>query len=146
MEHHLTAEYELHRLAQLARRCGSECTLRPWIQLAAEARAEKLCDDADILLRQTEHLRQDTPEVDDSLRGLVQRQSRAIPDRGGRVQFKRVVRLGRRDVSLVEPDWRVCECIRGVTALTLQSLARAVCRENHVRVIVCFQESLDIRL
>ena len=68
LEHHLTAEHELHRLAQLPRRCGRKRAVCPWKQFAAETRANELCDDPDVLLRQIEHLREYAPKVDDSLR------------------------------------------------------------------------------
>ena len=68
LEHHLPAEHEFHRLAQLPRRGGSEGTMRPWKELTAETRTDELGDDPDILLRQTEHLREYAPAVDDSLR------------------------------------------------------------------------------
>ena len=44
-----------------------------------------------------------------ALRRLVERQVRPIPDRGRRVQLDRVVRLGRRDIGLVELDRRAGE-------------------------------------
>ena len=45
-------------------------------------------------------------QVDHALRGLVQRQRRALPDRGCCVRFKRIVRLSWRDIRLVELDRR----------------------------------------
>ena len=123
LEHHLAAEHEFHRLAQLPRRRGGERTLRPWKQLAAETRADELGDDADVLFRQAEHLREHAPEVDDSLRRVVQRQCRAVPDRGRRVQLDRIVRLGRRDIGLIELDRRARERGIGVAALAVQAVA-----------------------
>ena len=41
LEHHLAADHEFDRLAELPRRGGGERTLRPWPQLAAETRANK---------------------------------------------------------------------------------------------------------
>ena len=82
LEHHLAAEHELDWLAKLPRRCRRERTMRPWPKLAAEPRANELGDDAHVLFRQTEHLRQHAPHVEDRLRFLVNRQHRAIPDRG----------------------------------------------------------------
>ena len=123
LEHHLAADDELDRLAELPRRRGGERTMRPRPQLAAETRADELGDDADVLLRQAEHLREHAPQVDDALRRLVERQRRAVPDRGRRVQLDGVVRLGRRDVGLVELDRRAGESGLGVAALALQALA-----------------------
>ena len=87
LEHHLAAEHELDRLAELPRRRGGERAMRPGPQLAAETRADELRDDADVLFRQAEHLREHAPQVDDALRLLVERQHRAVPDRGRRVQL-----------------------------------------------------------
>ena len=106
LEHHLAADHELHRPAELPRRRGGERAVRPWPELAAEARAQEPGDDANVLLRQPEHLREDAPEIEDPLRPLVERQRRPIPDRGRRVQLDGVVGLGRRDVGLVELDRR----------------------------------------
>src|SRR5262249_8511945 len=58
LEHHLAAEYEFHRLAQLPRRRGGERTMGPREQPAADTRTDELGDDADVLLGQTEHLRE----------------------------------------------------------------------------------------
>jgi hypothetical protein len=58
LEHHLAADHELDRLAQLPRRRGGERTMRPRPKLAAETRADELRDDADVLFRQAEHLRE----------------------------------------------------------------------------------------
>ena len=56
--------------------------MRPWPKLIAKTRADELRDDAHVLIRQAEHLRKDTAEVEDPLRLLVESQHRAIPDRG----------------------------------------------------------------
>ena len=45
LEHHLPAQHEFHRLAQLPRRCGCKRRVRPWKQLVAETRADELGDD-----------------------------------------------------------------------------------------------------
>ena len=58
-----------------------------------------------------------------ALRRLVERQIRAIPNRGGRVQLDRVVRFGRRDIGLVELDRRAGESGIGIAALALQAIA-----------------------
>ncbi len=62
------------------------------------------------------------------------------------MQLKRVVSLGRRNIHLIEFDRRACERAPGIPALALQSLARAVGRENHVTVIVGIKVSLNVRL
>ena len=80
--------------------------MRPWPELAAETGANKFRDDAHVFFRQTEHLREDAPEVEDRLRFLIERQHCAIPDCDRRLQLDGVVRLGRRDISLVEFDRR----------------------------------------
>ena len=146
LEHHLAADHELDRLAELPRRRGGERTMRPRPQLAAETRANEPGDDADVLLRQPEHLREHAPEVEDPLRPLVQGQRRAIPDRGRRVQLEGVVRLGRRDIGLVELDRRPGERGLGVAALALQALERAERGGNHVGLVVRFEIGVDVRL
>jgi hypothetical protein len=57
LEHHFSAEDEFHGLAQLPRGRDRERTMRPGPELAAETGADKLGDDADVLFRQTKHLR-----------------------------------------------------------------------------------------
>jgi len=65
--------------------------VRPWKQLAAEARAHKFRYDTNVLHWQAEHLGQDTTKVDHALRGLVERQVWSIPDCGCGMGFKRVM-------------------------------------------------------
>ena len=48
--------------------------MRPWPKLAAETRANKLGDDAHVLFRQTEHLREHAAHIEDALRLLIERQ------------------------------------------------------------------------
>src|SRR5882724_10511497 len=146
LEHHLPAEHEFHRLTQLPRRRGGERTMRPWKKLAAETRPDELGDDADVLLRQTEHLRKYGPEVDYSLRRIVQRQSQVVPDRGRRVQLDGVVCLGRRDIGLVDLDRRAGECGVSITTLTLQAMLLAERGEDHFGIIVRFKLRLNVRL
>ena len=66
LEHHLAAEHELDRLAELPRRRRGERAMRPGPQLAAETRADELGDDADVLFRQAEHLREHAAHVEDA--------------------------------------------------------------------------------
>src|SRR5690348_4092564 len=93
----------------------------PRIEFAAESGTEELGDDAHVLRRKTEHLRQYTAHVDDSLRRVVQRQQLAVPECGSGVQFQRIVRFSRRAVSLVQLDRRAGERGFGITAVALQS-------------------------
>ena len=102
--------------------------MRPRPKLAAETRANKLRDDAHVFFRQTEHLREHAPHVEDPLRLLVDRQLVAIPDRGCRLQLDGIVRLGRRDISLVELDRRARE--------SASASPRSLCR-RFVRAEVC---------
>ena len=74
LEHHLAADDEFDRLTQLPGRSDGERTMRPWPKLAAETRADKLGDHADVLSRQAEHLREYAPKIEDTLRLLVDRQ------------------------------------------------------------------------
>src|SRR5947209_11383903 len=82
LKHHLATEHELNRFAKLPRRCGGERTMCPWPKFTAETRANEFGNDADVFFRQTEHLCENSPEVEDALRFLIERQQRAIPDRG----------------------------------------------------------------
>src|SRR6266536_4460440 len=101
--------------------------MRPCPKLAAETRANELGDDAHILVRQTKHLREYAPKVEDPLRLFVDRQHRAIPDRGRRLQLDRIVRLSWRDISLVELDRGACESALGIAAFAFHALGRAEC-------------------
>src|SRR5258707_13770921 len=62
------------------------------------------------------------------------------------MQLKWVVRLGRRDVGLVELDRRACESTLGVSALAVQALARPKSRNHLVRIVIRFEVGLDVRL
>src|SRR3954447_24526552 len=68
VEHHLAAEHQSHGPADLSRRRGGERAMRPREQLVTETRSHEFGDDPDVLVRQTEHLCQDTSQVHDSLR------------------------------------------------------------------------------
>ena len=109
LERHLSAKHELDRFAYLTRRRHRQRTMCPRPKFAAETGANKLGDDAHVLFRQPEHLREHTAHVEDALRFLVDRQLVAVPHRGCSLQLDRNVRLGRRDVSLVELDRRARE-------------------------------------
>ena len=73
LEHHLAAHDKLYRLAKLPRRRCRERAVRPRKKFAAETGADKLRDDADVFLRQAEHLCEHRLQIDDALRRLVQR-------------------------------------------------------------------------
>ena len=136
LERHLAAEHELDRLAYLPRRRHRQRTMRPRPKFAAETRANKLGDDAHVLFRQTEHLREHAAHVEDPLRLLVDRQLVAVPHRGRPLQLDGIVRLGRRDVSLVELDRRAGERAGRIAALALQALRRPVAGHHLVRIIL----------
>src|SRR5258706_8908958 len=146
LEHHLAADHQFDRFAQLPRGSRGERTLRPWPQLAAETGADEFRDDAHVLLGQAKHLREHSPQVDDSLRRFVEGQSRAIPSRGRGVQLDGVVRLGRRDISLIELDGRGCESAIGVAALVVQAAAHAEGGGYRVRILVRVEARFDVRL
>src|SRR5439155_10327252 len=71
LERHLPAENELNRLADLPRRRHRQRTMCPRPKFAAETLADKLRDDAHVLVRQTKHLREHAAHVEDGLRFLV---------------------------------------------------------------------------
>src|ERR1041384_2843611 len=116
----------------------------PRIELPAESGTEELGDDAHVLLRKTEHLRQHTAHVDDSLRRVVQRQHVAVPECGSGVQFQRIVRFSRRAVSLVKLDRRASKRSFGITAVALQSWHWSIAGEDDVRIIARFEARLNI--
>ena len=118
--------------------------MRPRIELAPESRAEEPRDDAHVLLRQSEHLRQNAPQVDHPLRRVIQRQHLAIPDRGGGVQLERIVRFGWRDVSFVELDGRTGEGGCGIAPVALQSLHWSISGKDDVRIVARFEAGLNI--
>src|SRR5580704_16136219 len=74
LEHHFAADDEFDGLMELPRRRDGERTMRPWPKLAAKARTNKLGDDADVLLRQPEHLREYAPKIENALGLLINRQ------------------------------------------------------------------------
>ena len=104
LEHHLAAEDEFDGPPELPCRRRGQWTLRPGEQLAAEAGTDELADDANVFARQGEHLRQYALEIDDALRGFVERQLRAFPDRSRSMRFERILRLGGSDIGLIELD------------------------------------------
>ena len=53
--------------------------MRPWPKLAAETRANKFGNDANILFWQTKHLRENGAHIEDRLRFFVECQHLAIP-------------------------------------------------------------------
>src|SRR5678816_1064672 len=117
----------------------------PRIEFAAESGTEELGDDAHVLLRKAEHLRQHTAHVDDSLRRVVQRQHLALPDCGSGVQLEWIVRFSRRAVSLVQLDRRAGKRGFGITAVALQSWHWSIAGEDDIRIIARFQMRLNIR-
>src|SRR5688500_706678 len=121
LKHHFPAANELHWFAELARRGGGERRMRPWTQLPAEAGPEQRGDEAYILRREPEHLREDASMVDDSFRRFIERQYRAIPDRNGRMQLDWVVCLNGSNIGLVKLDRRRGESGVSVAALALQA-------------------------
>src|SRR5919109_961884 len=106
--------------------------MRPWPQLAAKTGADELCDDTHVFFRQTEHLREHAAHVEDCLRLFVECQLIAFPNCDRCLQLDWVVRLGRRDISLIEFDGCVCERCLGIAALALQSFLRAIRRSYFV--------------
>ena len=70
-----------------------------------------------MLDRQAEHLREDTPQVDHSLRRFVQRKSLPLPYRGGCMRLQGVMRLKWRDVRVIERDRSIGERRVGIAAL-----------------------------
>src|ERR1041384_6988632 len=116
----------------------------PGIELAPESGTEELRDDAHVLLRKTEHLRQHTAHVDDSLRRVVQRQHLALPDCGSGVQFEWIVRFSRRAVGFIQLDRRAGKRGFGITAVALQSWHWSIAGEDDIRIVARFEARLNI--
>src|SRR5438552_4581861 len=144
LEHHLAAEDEFDRLAQLPRRRDRERTMRPWPELAAETGPDKFGDDADVLFWQAEHLREYAPKVEDRLRFLVDRQHLTIPDRSRPLQLDGIVRLSRCDISLVELDRCAGESALRISAFALHALRRLECGRNHFGLVVGLKIRIDV--
>ncbi len=70
----------------------------------------------------------------------------SIPDRSRRVQLDRVVRLGRRDIGLVELDRRRAKAASASPRWLCKRLARAERGDNHFGLVVRFKVSVDVRL
>ena len=64
LKHHFAADDEFDRFSELSRRRGSERTMGPGPQLAAEAGTDEFRYDAHVFLGQAEHLREDTARVE----------------------------------------------------------------------------------
>ena len=112
--------------------------MRPRPKFAAKTRANKFCNHADVLFRQTEHLREYAAHIEDRLRFLVEREHLAIPDCGCPLQLDGVMSLRWGDISLVELDWRAGERRVGIAALTLQATLWAVRGFNRLRIVLRF--------
>ena len=82
MEHHFARQHQPHRPAYLSSSSCRKRTQGPWPQFASKTGAHEFCDHTDLLDWQAEHLCQDTPEVDHSLRRFIQRKSLSLPYRG----------------------------------------------------------------
>src|SRR5947207_14043841 len=56
------------------------------------------------------------------------------------------MRLGGRDVGLVELDWRARKSALGIASLALQARSRSHCGGDDVRLVVGLKIGIDIRL
>src|SRR2546423_1832814 len=120
--------------------------MRPWPELAAETRANELGDDAHVLVRQTEHLREYATKIEDGLRLLIDGQVIAVPHCSCSLQFDGNVRLGWRNIGLIELHRCTGKGRRSIAALTLQALLRPVTRFDDLRIIVGCELGVDVRL
>src|SRR2546430_8791254 len=109
--------------------------MRPWPELTPETRANELGDDAHVLVRQTEHLREHAAKIEDGLRLLIDGQVIAVPHCSCSLQLDGNVRLGWRGVGLVELHRCAGKGRRRIAALTLHALLRPVTRFDALRVI-----------
>ena len=56
------------------------------------------------------------------------------------------MRLGGRDIGLVELDWRARKSALGIASLALQARSRSHCGGDDVRLVVGLQIGIDVRL
>src|SRR2546422_11267911 len=56
------------------------------------------------------------------------------------------MRLGGRDIGLVELDWRARKSALGIASLALQTRSRSHCGGDDVRLLVGLQIGIDVRL
>ena len=131
---------------ELPRGRDGEGTVRPGPELASEPRPDEPGNDPDVLLRQSEHLREDVLEVEDALGLLVDGQHRAIPGRDRSLQLDRVVRLGWHDIGLVELDRRARKRLLDVSALALEALGRGEGGGHDVGLVVGHEIGGDVGL
>src|SRR5437763_9457829 len=120
--------------------------MRPWPELTAETRANELGDDAHVLVRQTEHLREHAAKIEDGLRLLIDGQVIAVPHCSCSLQFDGNVRLGWRDIGLIELHRCAGKGRRSIAALTLQALLRPVTGFDDRRIILGCELEFEVRL
>src|SRR5450755_3395182 len=93
--------------------------MRPGPQLAAEAGAEELRDDANLLARNAEDRAHDFLMIHYRLGRFVEREPVAVRKRDRCVQLDRIVRLGCRYIDTIDRDRRSHKGSFGIAALTL---------------------------
>src|SRR2546423_13957423 len=120
--------------------------MRPWPELTAETRANELGDDAHVLVRQTEHLREYATKIEDGLRLLIDGQVNAVPHCSCSLQLDGNMRLGWRDIGLIELHRCTGKGRRSIAALTLHALLRPVARLDCVRIMVGCEFEFHVRL
>src|SRR6266446_7072381 len=120
--------------------------MRPGPKLAAETGADKFRDHSHILFRQAKHLRESASKIEYSLRLFVNRQVRAFPNCGGGLQLDRIMRLGWRDIRLVELDWCAGKSAFRIAALAFHPLGRLKRSINYIRLIIRFEIGFDVWL
>ena len=106
MEHHRPAQHQLYRPAKFDRRRRGQRGLRPRPQLRAKSRTDELSDHPHLVPRQTEHVGKHVAMVHDTLRGFVERELVAIPDRYGRMRLDRIMGLWRYRIMGIYRDRR----------------------------------------
>ncbi len=119
LEHHVAGQHQLDRPVEVTRSGGGDHAVRPGPKLAAEAGTQKARDDADVFLRNSEHLGHYVAMVHYRLRGFVEGEVLSIPDGDAGVQLDRVVSLGRGDIGLVHLDGSGLKGRLGVAALAV---------------------------
>ena len=113
---HLRArKLDAHRPVQHSRRERGQQRMRPDISLPAEAAAQKMGHDGDLLDRHAEHDRHQFLGPEDVLGGLIERQRAVrIPDSRSRMRLHLIVMAIRRRVGLFDPHGAVSYSLVGV--------------------------------
>ena len=115
----LASQYDFHGSPEFVGGSRGERCVRPRPQFPAEAGAEELRDDADVLATNTKHRAKNPSAIVDGLARLVECELVVVPDRDRCVEFDGIVSLNGSGVRLTDLDGRRSEGRLGVAATAL---------------------------